>query len=126
MHRVFVYGSLKRGRYNNDLLRESRFIGERTTQDETWIMRSLGGFPGVVKEYHGALSASIYGELYEVDDNTLTRLDRLEGNGHFYNRELVRLRDESEPAWMYILINHHRFGNNMSPLCEGDSYIYRW
>lgn len=126
MHRVFVYGSLKRGYHNNVLLRESRFIGERITQDETWIMRSLGGFPGVVKEYHGALSASIFGDLYEVDDITLARLDRLESNGHFYNRELVRLRDESEPAWMYILINHHRFGNNMSPLCEGNSYIYRW
>jgi gamma-glutamylaminecyclotransferase len=126
MHRVFVYGSLKRGRYNNDLLRESRFIGERNTHDETWIMRSLGGFPGVVKEHHGALSASICGELYEVDDNTLARLDRLEGNGHFYNRELVRLRDESEPAWMYVLINHHSFGRDMQPLYEGDNYIYRW
>lgn len=126
MHRVFVYGSLKRGRYNNDLLREGRFIGERITHDETWIMRSLGGFPGVVKEYHGALSASICGELYEVDDITLARLDRLESNGRFYNRELVQLRGESEPAWMYILISHHSFGRDMSPLFEGDSYIYRW
>lgn len=126
MHRVFVYGSLKRGRYNNDLLRESHFIGERTTQDETWIMRSLGGFPGVVKKYHGGMSASICGELYEVDDNTLARLDRLEGNGNFYNRELVRLRDESESAWMYVLINHHSFGRDMSPLYEGDNFIYRW
>lgn len=126
MHRVFVYGSLKRGRYNNELLRESRFIGERITQDETWIMRSLGGFPGVVKQYHGGLSASICGDLYEVDDMTLARLDRLESNGHFYNRELVKLRDESEPAWMYVLINHHSFGRDMQPLYEGDNFIYRW
>ena len=126
MHRVFVYGSLKRGRYNNDLLRESRFIGERITQDETWIMRSLGGFPGVVKQYHGGLSASICGDLYEVDDMTLARLDRLESNGHFYNRELVKLRDESEPAWMYVLINSHSFGMTMQPLYEGDNFIYRW
>lgn len=126
MHRVFVYGSLKRGRHNNDILYDGRFIGERVTQDETWVMRSLGGFPGVVKEFHGGRSASIYGELYEVDDMTLARLDRLESNGQFYNRELVKLRDESEPAWMYVLINHHSFGRDMQPLYEGDNFIYRW
>lgn len=126
MHKVFVYGSLKRGFHNNTLLYESRFIGERITQDETWIMRSLGGFPGVVRKYHGALSASIHGDLYEVDDFTLSRLDRLESNGQFYSRELVRLRDEDELAWMYILNNDHSYGRDMQPFFEGDNFIYRW
>lgn len=126
MHKVFVYGSLKRGLHNNGFLSEARFIGERTTQDETWVMLSLGGFPGVLKKHHGGLSASVRGELYEVDDETLARLDRLESNGHFYNRELVKLIDEDHPAWMYVLINPSRFGNHMMPEMEGDSYFYRW
>jgi len=126
MHRVFVYGSLKRGKHNNDLLYDSRFIGERLTQDETWIMRSLGAFPGVVKKFYGSLSASISGDLYEVDDITLKRLDTLEGNGNFYNRELVRLRNDNDPAWMYILVNHHSYGSDMQPFYEGETFVYRW
>ena len=126
MHRVFVYGSLKRGFYNNTLLYQSRFIGERITQDETWIMRSLGGFPGVVRKLHGGMSASIFGDLYEVDDMTLARLDRLENNGHFYSRELVKLRDENETAWMYVLKSEHSYGRDMQPFFEGENFIYRW
>ena len=125
-HRVFVYGSLKRGKHNNDLLRESRFIGERITQDETWIMRSLGGFPGVLKNHYSSMSASISGDLYEVDDNTLKRLDMLESNGSFYSRELVRLREDSEAAWMYVLLNDRTYGRDMQPFLEGNIFIYRW
>lgn len=123
-HRVFVYGSLKREYHNNRFLIESRFIGERLTQDETFVMRSLGGFPGVLKSFNGSECAAIKGELYEVDDDTLTRLDMLESNGRFYKRELVRLRDESEPAWIYILMS--RSGNPMNPVYEGDHFFYCW
>jgi gamma-glutamylcyclotransferase (GGCT)/AIG2-like uncharacterized protein YtfP len=123
-HRVFVYGSLKRDFYNNWFLTESRFVGDRLTQDETFVMCSLGGFPGVIKSFNGGEGASIYGELYEVDDHTLTRLDMLESNGRFYNRELVGLRDETDPAWMYILMG--KTGNRMYPTWDGDHIYYRW
>ena len=123
-HRVFVYGSLKRDYHNNRFLTESRFVGDRLTQDETFVMRSLGGFPGVIKSFNGVEGAPIYGELYEVDDHTLTRLDMLESNGRFYNRELVGLRDETDPAWMYILMG--RSGSSMVPVTDGKYFYYRW
>jgi gamma-glutamylcyclotransferase (GGCT)/AIG2-like uncharacterized protein YtfP len=36
---------------------------------------------------------AIVGELYEVDDDTLRRLDRCEGAPSFYRREEVELED---------------------------------
>ena len=126
MHRVFVYGSLKRGFHNNRLLEESRFLGERITSNETWTMYSLGAFPGVIKSFHAGVCASISGDLYEVSDQTLTRLDMLESNGSFYKRELVPLHGEDEPAWMYVLINPAFFMRDMRPIYEGDHIFYRW
>ena len=123
-HRVFVYGSLKRGFHNNRFLTESRFIGERLTEDETFVMHSLGGFPGVLISFNTGESAAVQGELYEVDERTLARLDMLESNGHFYNRELVDLREENDPAWMYILMG--MTGTPMHPICEEERFYYRW
>lgn len=64
-------------------------------------MISLGGFPGIVKyselqapflpseiaRFNSAF-ASVRGQVYEVDNITLRRLDSLEGNGTFYKENL--------------------------------------
>lgn len=97
-HKLFVYGTLKKGFSNNHHLETSKFHGKNVTADKTFSMRSLGFFPAV---FHGGEHA-ISGELFEVDDETLERIDRLEGNGRFYNREEVLLQD-GEVAWMYFL-----------------------
>lgn len=99
MHKVFVYGSLKSGFGNHRLLEDSTFITEDTTKEKEFNMFSFGGFPGIVKGGDDA----IRGELYEVDDNTMNDLDRLESNGYFYQREVVSL-DSGEQAWMYITL----------------------
>lgn len=102
MHKVFVYGSLKMGFGNHSLLNG---VGEAKlcrTKDSMFEMGSMGGFPGVSSKG----GYSIEGELYEVDDKVLGHLDMLEGNGHFYTRELVEVQDkegEVEEAWMYLL-----------------------
>lgn len=124
--RVFVYGSLKRGYHNNYLLAESSYLGERITSNETWVMYSLGRFPGVIRSFHAGVCASISGDLYEVSEQTLARLDMLESNGSFYKRELVPLHGEDEPAWMYVLINSASFMQDMRSINEGDHIFYRW
>lgn len=126
MHRVFVYGSLKRGYHNNAVLSESQFIGERFTEDKTWVMRSLSSFPGVLRCDRPSSAAAISGELYEVDDRTLKRLDRLESNGQFYQRELVHLRGEDSPAWMYVLMNDYPFGSDCQPVSANEATFYQW
>ena len=121
---VFVYGSLKSGFGNNRFLSNSKLIGEAITLDEDYHMISLGGFPGVI---YG--TKRIKGEVYQVDNEVFDSLDRLEGNGHFYKRELTEtiLLDnpnggKNHKAWIYVLVNQkshfgsgthkHRIGFN--------------
>jgi len=103
--KVFVYGTLLRGEPNNGLLATARFMGQaRTTRPFT--MFDMGKFPGVVVE----ATCAIEGEVYDVDAETLARLDLLEGHPNFYERKQVLVcqpaRDGSEAfyfAFMYIL-----------------------
>ncbi len=88
MNKVAVYGSLRKGLGNHRVLGDSKLIGKE------WIpnyeMFSLGSFPGIRNG-----KGSIYVEVYEVDSNTLERLDTLEGYhakdsvNNFYNKEEV-------------------------------------
>jgi len=88
MHKVAVYGTLRKGNGNNILLSESNFLGSTTTLPK-FEMFSLGGFPGIREG-----STSITVEVYEVSGYTLGRLDRLEGyrgvgESNFYERETI-------------------------------------
>lgn len=107
MHRVAVYGSLKKGFGNHRLLEGSTFVGRSSTPG---TMYSLGGFPGV--RLGGDNETSIAVEVYEVNDATLQRLDMLEGyderrdkDDNFYNRETVKLNKlDGEPTEMDVYI----------------------
>ena len=98
-HLVFVYGSLKRGFGNHDVLGDSEFIAKTRTVGRCYNMISLGAFPGVIDkgEY------DIEGELYSVDDYTMDALDMLEGEGYLYRRRKVGLAS-GHTAWIYFLI----------------------
>ena len=102
MHLVFVYGSLKKGFSNHPVIENSKFLGNTETVDRNFRMFSLNYFP-TVAETEGE-DFTIIGELYDVDTKTLQDLDRLEGNGHLYNRKKVKVYwglDIVE-AWMYL------------------------
>lgn len=92
---VFVYGTLKRDHHNHRLLASSLFVGERKIAGR---MHSLGGFPAVVLEG----GTTVHGELYEVDEPTMQRLDRLEGCPSFYQRTRVSM-STGESAWVYVM-----------------------
>ena len=107
MNKVFVYGSLKNGYGNHHILNNSKFIGDAVTLEPDFSMISMGRFPGVI---YG--NKRIRGELYSVNQEVFSYLDRLEGNGHFYKREEIDLLLLDNPngakkykAWMYILVN---------------------
>ena len=82
MHLVAVYGTLQKGFGNHKFLAQSRFVGKALTEPNFTLLH-LGGFPGIVRSGHTAVSC----EVYEVDDATLARLDRLEGHPTFYERQ---------------------------------------
>lgn len=112
-HKIFVYGSLKKGFGNHSFLSDSTFLGTTTTAESTYSMLSLGAFPAVIPGGENA----IQGELYEVDDSTLQDIDKLEGNGSFYERAQVSLSN-GEVAWMYLFL---RF-NSMNLCSEVEAY----
>lgn len=94
MHKVAVYGSLKKGYGNHYLLTESKLLGKDYLSG--WTMISLGSFPGI---YRGP--DEIHVEIYEVTDEELASLDRLEGTPTFYRRApVVTAYGE---AWIYYL-----------------------
>ncbi len=81
--KVFVYGTLQRGRGNHHILRTARFIGKAVT------VRKFGmtdvGFPFMHADQR---VAPVMGELFDIgdDEETLARLDRLESEGRMYDR----------------------------------------
>lgn len=94
MKKVFVYGTLKRGHGNHRLLKDSKFLGEASIKSD---MYSLGAFPAI----SGKGEREAYGEVFEVDEPTMERLDRLEGYPHFYNRKVVETQHGT--AWVYYI-----------------------
>lgn len=88
---VFVYGTLRQGQPNHRLLDGARFVGTAETVP-FFRMVSLGAYPGMVRD-RSQSRKSIVGEIYDVDEDTLGKLDQLEGVPHFYFRSRVRLTD---------------------------------
>lgn len=97
MPKVFVYGTLKRGRGNFGVMERSkgRYIGD-TKIDNKFAMISLGAFPAALK---GIAGGCITGEVFEVED--MSPLDGLEGYPMFYDREIIET--EHGDAWIYYL-----------------------
>jgi len=84
--RIFTYGTLMTGQPNHRLLTGARMLGAARTEARFDLV-DLGPFPGMVT----GGSTAIAGEVYAVDRETLTALDRLEGHPRFYERRTIRL-----------------------------------
>jgi len=76
--KVFVYGTLMSGRSNSFLMEGSLFLGEASVRG--YSMYEPSWYPGVRRDPNGV----VLGELYEVDKETLKRLNELEGEGSLY------------------------------------------
>ncbi|HEY1697927.1 MAG TPA: gamma-glutamylcyclotransferase family protein [Polyangiaceae bacterium] len=84
--RVFVYGTLLSGEGNHRQLRGARRLYVRRTEPR-YTLVSLGRFPALLEDG----TTSVVGEVYEVDDELLSQLDRFEGVPTLYRRERVQL-----------------------------------
>ncbi|MBI2571871.1 MAG: gamma-glutamylcyclotransferase [Candidatus Schekmanbacteria bacterium] len=96
-HKIFVYGTLRRGECRWPALEHSEYLGEAVTE-ASFELADLGPFPGLVRG--GA--TPVVGECYRVDDATLARLDTIEQHPRFYVREAVKLADGTM-AMAYLL-----------------------
>ena len=101
---VFVYGTLKRGGENHEWIEDQRFVAEARTRP-VYRMYDLGGYPGMVRATDGL---AIQGEIWQVDDPGLARLDVLEDiDGGEYERVGVDLEgefvDRGVEGYLYLL-----------------------
>ncbi|MCE0494040.1 gamma-glutamylcyclotransferase family protein [Vibrio salinus] len=94
LHLVFVYGSLRKGEPNHVYLDSCQFIGDFSTQPQ-FAMYDLGTYPAIVEGHF-----SVRGEVYQLDDDQLHRLDELEGVPVEYRRETIAT--PFGDAWIYI------------------------
>lgn len=123
--KVFVYGSLKKNFGNHVLLQHSNFIGEGITNEPQFTMVNLGSFPGVLIDGNGYIS----GEVYEINQPTLVRLDILEGEGNFYSRRKinVKVNNEIHECFIYVLLrNYSFFESTKEHKSYQDECIFTW
>lgn len=91
---IAVYGSLREGLGNHRIIADATFLGEITTTP-TYSLFSLGGFPGLKRTG----STAVVMEVYEVSDEVLTRVNRLEG--YDPDREVNNFYDRFEIETIY-------------------------
>lgn len=98
--RVFVYGTLKQGRPNHDVLKGAELLGRCTVKGKVQML-DLGYYPGMVMTPGKEPDRKVLGEVYRVSRDTLTMLDFLEGHPHYYARHKVQTPWKG--AWCYFL-----------------------
>lgn len=97
--KVAVYGSLRKGFGNHTLIDHCNKEWEGyVLLNNRKMVAYCNAFPAVVVS---KLSCPFIAEVYEIDEQTLARLDRLEGFPHFYNRE--KITTPVGDAWMYYI-----------------------
>ena len=84
-HLIFVYGTLMRGQHAAEMLKDAVYTGDAVLNG--YSMYDLGNYPGIKPHEDGI----VIGEAYLVDQETLKKLDRYEGEGSLYHRENVRI-----------------------------------
>ena len=100
MTNFFIYGTLKRGHGRSALLDGQHFLGEKKTAPR-YRLFTTGSFPALVDAGRANVmlpGMSIEGELWQIDDECLAVLDRVEGvdSGLFERREIQLLDDEED------------------------------
>jgi len=99
MTRIFVYGTLKRGRSNHHWLAGQRFIAQARTKP-IYRLYDMGGYPGMIRDAKGV---AIEGEIWEVDTSGLARLDELEDiEGGEYERVLLELEGDDVEGYLFL------------------------
>ena len=115
---IFVYGSLRAGLPLNDALSNSSFI-QTVKSESKYTMYDLGAFPCIRKNGE----TSIVGDLYSVDDDTLARLDMIEGIPTLYQRDFIDIKGWDNPD---TEIYAYFFSNEVyaTPTVESGDWAY--
>ena len=74
-----------------DCYNHERYLKGRKYQGQAvlpgYALFNLGSFPGIIPD----ANERVLGELYDIDEKTLKRLDVLEDNGRLYSRKTTEV-----------------------------------
>lgn len=97
-HLVFVYGTLRRGSAGAMSVRfpDSTFVAEAKVSGSLY---DLGAYPGLLLNESNSL---VVGEVYEVDDETLNKLDEFEASSNYLRKPVeASLGSDKRICWTY-------------------------
>src|SRR4051812_24382536 len=97
-HLVFVYGTLRSGGAGAMLVRfpGTKFIADAEVSGGLY---DLGAYPGLLLNES---DSPVVGEVYEVDDGTLDKLDAFEAPSHYVRKRVeISLGGERKLCWVY-------------------------
>ena len=100
--KFFCYGTLKKGFRAHSFLEEHNAVYlEDATTHARYQLYKLGWFPGMVIDEYAA--GGVQGELYEVTEDCMERLDLYEGAPDLFRREEIELEDGSKViSYLYM------------------------
>ena len=95
--KVFVYGTLQgknpvRGLH---LFPGASKVNDAVTVGGNFDLYNLGAFPAMTTKGNNNVS----GEVWEVDEETMTHLDAIEGYPEFYNRSVIKTSEGDAIAY---------------------------
>jgi gamma-glutamylcyclotransferase (GGCT)/AIG2-like uncharacterized protein YtfP len=97
-HLVFVYGTLRRGSARAISVRfpGSKFVTEAKVNGSLY---DLGAYPGLLLNESNSL---VIGEVYEVDDEILNKLDDFEAASNYRRKQVeISLGTLRSRCWIY-------------------------
>lgn len=97
-HLVFVYGTLRQGgsRAMPGLFPGSKFVGRAYSRGGLY---DLGPHPALQLD---EADSSVTGEVYEIDDGILSKLDEIEASSRYWRKQVeVSLDNQSMICWVY-------------------------
>ena len=110
-HFLFVYGTLRQSG-SNSLLKmfpNSRFVGNAAVCGRLY---DLGDYPAILLD---SSAAPVAGEVYEIDNDTLTALDEFEASAGYGRKRIeILVHGERTPCLLY---------DPEPEMCEGKELI---
>ena len=99
MVKLFTYGTLKKGFHNHKFIKDSLFLGFYSLPKHDMYLYVYYGFPYITKG-----NGDVFGELYEVADEEMFYVDKLEGGYDKKETTVVSLKDGTkEHAVVYYM-----------------------
>ena len=120
-HFVFVYGSLRSGNAGAMSTRfpDAKFVSGAHVRGSLY---DLGEYPGLLLDESKSL---IVGEVYEVNDDTLNRLDQFELSSDYVRKEVeVDAGANKMKCWIYVPSYGPDFYSKRTLITSGDWMEY--